>query len=139
MRIEEEIRDVLAADATVAALATGGVYQLLVPQHETRPSVRVQLIDEPTSHHLRGQGRVMRARIQIDSFANLNVTADPYDAIADLSEAIDAALMPEPFDTPGSPTLEVLFVRRVDRRPFDPDEFFNFRMMTDYEITFRTT
>jgi hypothetical protein len=138
MRIEEEIRDVLASNPTVAALATGGVYLLIVPQHETLPSVRVQLIDEPTRHHLRGRVNVLRARIQIDAFATeTDVTPDPMDAIGDLSEAIDDALMPEPFDTINTPALRVLYVERVDRRHFEPDEFKAFRMMQDYQVTYR--
>lgn len=136
--IEIALAETLAADASVAALATGGVHQLVVPQHESRPAIRVQLIDQPRRAHLRGYLDVWLSRVQIDAFAQLNDdTPDPYTAISDLSDAIDAALGPEPFTTAGSPALEVLLVLRDDRRPFEPDEHWNIRMMQDYRVWHR--
>lgn len=132
--IELAIAEQLLATPAVTALATGGVHQLIVPQHETRPSVRIQLIDQPRRAHLRGYEDIKRSRLQIDAFAQPSSTVeDPYFTLSELADAIDAALGPEPFEA-GSPATRVLLVLRDDRRPFEPDEFHNYRMMQDYRI-----
>lgn len=140
MRIEEAIVQRLDATPAVTTLATGGVWQLTVPQHEGRPSVRVQLIDEPRPGHLRGYASVLVARVQIDTFAGTtNSVPDAYTAVGDLAEAVAGALGPEPFYVGGSPALRVLAVFREDRQPFDPDEHGTYRMMQDFRVWFRQT
>lgn len=133
--IEVAIADKLLATSAVTTIATGGVYQMLVPQHESRPSVRVQLIDQPRRAHLRGYIDIKQSRVQIDAFAQGDGT-DAYATVAELSDAIDAALGPIPFSV-GSPATDVLLVLRDDRRPFEPDEHLNFRMMQEYRIWHR--
>lgn len=139
MRIEQEIVQHLAADGDVAALATGGVWLTLVPQHVTAPTVRVLLVDEPKRRHLRGGSVVTRARVQIDAFATEGISVDPSGTVADVADAVEAALGPAPFRTGGSPALEVLVAERVDRRPFEPEEgpALVYRMLQDFQITYR--
>lgn len=138
MKIEIALADHLELDPGVTAIAGTRVYQLLTPQNETEPALRLQLIDQPELLHLRGKGGVFRSRVQIDAFAAPSETvSDPYQTVSDLSDAVDAAFGMQPFTPPGSPALQVLMVKRLDRRPFDPDEHRNYRMMSDYEVWHR--
>lgn len=135
--IEVVIAEKLLATGAVTAIATGGVHQLVVTQHESRPAVRVQLIDQPQRAHLRGYTKVYLSRIQIDAFAQItDDVLDAYQAVADLSDAIADALGPEPFEV-GSPATQVLMVLRDDRRPFEPDAQGNYRMMNDFRVWHR--
>ena len=61
--IEVAIADKLGEDATIQALVLGGVHQLMVPQHEKRLALRVQLIDETHDYFQRGREGVTTARV----------------------------------------------------------------------------
>lgn len=114
MTVEEAVASRLAADADVAAVVSTRVYQLLLPQSPTYPAVRVLLVDEPGTPHLRGQDELTRARVQVDVFVAATGT-DPYADAADLADAINDALTGPPFMA-GSPVArQVTGVHRQNR------------------------
>jgi hypothetical protein len=139
LTIEQVVADRLAADGAIAAIVGFRVYQLRLPQSPTYPAILVQLIDEPTTSHLRGVTNLYRARIQIDSFVDETSGGDPYLTVSELAQAVDAALIGAPW-TLGSPQMiDVLFVERQSRRTiYEPDELTLDRMMQDYFVFYRT-
>ena len=109
-----------------------------LPETPTLPAVRVQLIDEPLSYHLRGRDDVVRSLIQVDAVANEfdAVHPDPYGSAAALATAIDNALSGQVFTDGGSPISVVAHValRMSKRVIYDPDELRQVRIMQDYTV-----
>lgn len=134
MNAEEAVLTQCLADAAVTALAGTRGYQLRLPQTPEYPTFRVQLIDEPLMHHLRGRETLTRARVQVDVFAEEGDGNDPYADCAALADAIERALIPEPFSL-GSPAFEVTSVLRLDRQVlYEPDDLRLHRMMLDFAV-----
>jgi hypothetical protein len=146
--VEEAVAERILALAPVAAIAGTRVYQLKLPQAPTLPAVRVQLIDETPSYHLRGRFGLSPARVQVDAFAEERSGADPYAEAAALADAIcgDRVAAGQPVglsgwrgDAGGSPaTLRVGFVRLVDRRPmYEHGATRMVRMQLDFTVWYR--
>lgn len=102
MTVEEAVKDRLESDVAVAAVVSDRVYQLLLPENGTYPAIRVQLIDEPGSSHLRGPNGLTRARVQADAYVEATGD-DPYAEATELNTRIQAALVDDGPFTAGSP------------------------------------
>lgn len=89
MSPEEAVRARIVSLAAVTALASDRVYMLKVDQDDDMPAVRVQLVGEQYTPHLRGGGGVRRARVQVDAFAAESSGADPYANARALADAIN--------------------------------------------------
>lgn len=95
MSIEQAVTDYLETKEPVTNIVGTRIYQLKMPQGESRLSLRVQLISDPRDYHLRGEQALRRARLQIDSYGPEKLTTgstDPYAAVNALADAVDAAL-----------------------------------------------
>lgn len=101
MNVERMVADRIAADSAVQALVSTRVYQLKLPQRPTLPAIRVQLIDEPETYHLRGEDSVTRARVQVDAYVWEVGVTDPYASVEAVADAARDALVGEPFTTGG--------------------------------------
>lgn len=145
MTVEEAVRTRLLAVSAVTALASTRVYLDKLPQAPTYPAVRVQLIDDPTSYHLRGPDALSRARVQVDAFASETSGVDPYAQTAALASAIhgngfgtSASGLSGWKGSIGSPAFEITAAFRVDRRRgYVPDELRVVSMSQDYFVWYR--
>lgn len=120
-----------------AALAGGRIYQLKLPQRPTLPAIRVQLIDDGTTTHLRGEDRAIRSRVQVDVY--VEDTGDAYDTAVALAQAVHERLVGAPFvvSDGGSPADRgtVTGVFRVLRRPlYEAEELRLVRIQQDYIV-----
>ena len=137
MSVEEAIADRLAANAGVAALVGTRVWQLKLPQRPVLPAVKVQLVDEPTENHLRGAEDTTFARVQVDCYGAETGVADPYGAVADVAEAVNAALCGTSPVTIGDRRIQS--VTRVLRRAmFEAAELRLVRITQDFEVVSET-
>ncbi len=136
MTVEEAVLEHLVADVGVSALVGSRVYQLKLPQKPTLPAVRVQLIDEPVTYHLRGGYTLTRARVQTDAFASEASGGDPYRSALAVAEAIDTALSGQRFTSQGSPPeRQITGAFREDRRVmYEADELREVRVLQDYIV-----
>jgi hypothetical protein len=134
--VEVAIVQHLSDDAGVTALIAGRVYQLKLPQGATLPAVRVQLIDEPSEYHLRGERSLTRARVQTDAYAGgEDFSGDPYAQAVAVADAVHAAMSGDIFSV-GSPIdVEVTGVFRAMRRVlYEAEELRQVRVMQDYIV-----
>lgn len=139
MTVEDLVCERLAATSGVTALVGTRIYQLVLPQKPTLPAVRVQLIDDPSAYHLRGESKVTKARVQVDAYAGKASSADPK-AVADaVADAVHTALSGQRFGSVGSPVeLRVLGAFKDDRRTmYEPDEIEQVRVQQDYMVVSR--
>lgn len=135
MTVEQAVVERLLGDATVAALVSTRVYQLRLPQSPTLPAVRVQLIDHPLLYHLRGGEQVSNCRIQVDAYAENASGTDPYDAAADVADAITAAMSGQQWSATGTPPIDVVACFRIDRRPaWEAAEIGAVRILQDWNV-----
>lgn len=140
MTVEQAIADRLSSDAGVSALVGTRVWQLKLPQSPTLPAVVVQLISDPSEHHLRGEVGQTRSRVQVDCYGKDSGVADPYEAVTDVAEAVSDALCGvEPFTVAGagSPSVDryVQFVRRLSRMSMhEGDELRVVRVTQDFLV-----
>lgn len=145
MTVEEAVYTRVAALAAVITLAGTRVYLDKLPQSPTYPAIRVQLIDDPASFHLRGPDGLSRARVQVDHYVDEAASgSDPYAAV----EALEAATRGDGKGTEatglsgwigsvGSPPFVVRGCFRTNRlRRYDPDELRVLTMSTDYIVWF---
>jgi hypothetical protein len=133
MTVEQAVADHLAADSGVSALVAGRIYLLRLPQDPTYPAIRVQLISEPESSHLRGRLGQRPARVQVDAFDEESSGGDPYAGVDAITAAMDTALLGRaPITIDG---LELRVTRKDDRQSlYDPDELRVVRMMNEYLV-----
>jgi hypothetical protein len=127
----------LAADAAVAALVAARIYQLKLPQNPTLPAIRVQLISDALSYHLRGEEGIRRSRVQVDVY--VADAGDAYAAAEQLAEAVHAALSGARFTLSdgGSPasTATVTGVFREARGTlYEAEELRLVRIQQDYSV-----
>lgn len=119
-------------EAAVAALVGGRVYQLVLPPGGTLPAIRVQLIDDQQTKHLRGPNGLTAARVQVDAFDKEASGADPYVSVSNVAEAVNDALVFEPFAV-GS--IRVQCATRVDKRAMhEADELNQVRILQDFIV-----
>lgn len=131
MTVEEVVADRLVN----AGVAGGRVYQLILPQKPTLPAVRVQLIDEPTDYHLRGDVDVTRARVQVDVYGAVVGVADPYDAVSDVAAAVNTALSGTVFEIGGRSAKSFRESRRV---LYEGEELRLIRVSQDFTVHSKT-
>ena len=143
MTVEEAITVRVSALAAVIALAGDRVYLDKLPQSPTYPAIRVQLVDDPASYHLRGPDGLSRARVQVDHYADeATASSDPYAAVAALEAATrgdgkgtSATGLSGWIGDVGSPPFVVRGCFRTNRlRRYDPDELRLLTMSVDYIV-----
>lgn len=141
MTPEQAILERLLDLSAVTALVSKRVSMLRLPQNAPLPAVRVQLISEPTSYHMRGGSGMYRSRVQVDAYAAEHSGEDPYDGATALGNAIHG-------DDAGSglsgwqglaggspPAILVHAVMRVDRDvSYEAGEFRQVRCRQDYMV-----
>ena len=88
MTPEQAILERILGLSAVTALVSDRVFMLKLRQGETLPAVRVQLIDEGMSQHLRGGSGIYQSRIQVDVYAAEDTGGDPYSAASEIALAI---------------------------------------------------
>lgn len=148
MTIEEVVCARLLALSSVTALVGTRVYMLRLPQRPTLPAIRVQQISERNESHLRGVTNLIETRVQVDACAPESSGSDPYAAVMAVADAIEGnwlgASPPNGLSgwqaTAGGipPTIEVLHVERVNRRPmYEGEEFRQVRVQQDYIIRWK--
>lgn len=69
MNATQTVRDWLRADATVAALTGGRVYQTVLPQDGELPAIALSRVSATTFNHLQGFGSLVYEAVQVDIFA----------------------------------------------------------------------
>jgi hypothetical protein len=141
MTVEDAVVARLASLTAVTALVGSRIYLDKLPQEPSYPCVRVQLIDEVESYHLRGGG-LKTARIQVDACARERSGVSAYGLAATVAAAIhgnDAGSALSGWtDAIGSPAFRIFACLRVDRRrQYDPDELRVVTMSQDYQVTYR--
>lgn len=136
MTPEQAVIDRLSAESAVSAIVGTRLWMLKLPQKPALPAIRVQLIDDPQTKHLRGPSGSTAARVQVDCYESEGAASDPYVTVSVLADAVNAALVNEPFDAAGSPvTLRVTNVERTDRRAlYEADELRLVRMFQDFIV-----
>jgi hypothetical protein len=141
MTAEVAVADRLKATAAVAALVSTRVYQLKLPQSPTLPAIRVQLISEPGTLHMRGVDSLYRSLIQVDAYARESDAAnpDPYGTVTRLADAIDDALAGQAFpSTDSPPSVQVFTIKRENRIPlYEAEEQRLVRISQDYYVWWR--
>lgn len=120
----------------MVALVGARVYQLNLPQTPVTPAVRVQLIDEVTSYHFRGEVDLTRSRVQVDCYASERSPTDPYAAVMAVSAAVNAALSGDVF-TIGARKMVAIF-REARRVLFEADELRLIRVTQDFLVISKT-
>jgi len=112
------------------------IYQLVLPESPTYPAVRVQLIDDPMSSHLRGVNALTRARVQTDAY--IEATGDdPYATVTQLVTDIIGALTDDgPFTAGSPPARRVTGVLPILPRMvmYEADELRLIRVMQDFFV-----
>src|SRR5262245_53606417 len=146
MTIRDLVRTFILADTTVAAAIAARLYPDQLPENKTSlfPAAVIQLIDAPRTHHLRGTGSPIRARLQVDVYAapalgqNSRATADTIGAA--IRRRIDGftGWLPDPTT---SPTTQVRVVIQADTERSGPEAEIHgglSRHSLDYLVWFRT-
>ena len=127
----ERLEDV----AAVTALVSTRIYQGVLPQSPTLPAVRVQVISEVRSQHLRGGAAVVKSRVQVDSVAS---GGNPISS----AKAVDVAIVG---NESGSSLLGFkgvvggFMVHNVEpagvRETYDAEELRQYRVMRDVIVS----
>lgn len=96
----------LAGWAGVIALVDGRVHSIALPQSPDLPAIRVAIVGEPQTYHLRGENYLTRARVQIDCYVDEDSTedVDTEDQVDAISAAVQAALSGKTFYV-GTPSV----------------------------------
>lgn len=123
--------------AAVTALVSTRIYQGVMSQSPTLPSIRVQGISENEPMHLRGSSSLITSRVQIDSVAG---GGNPVtDALA-----VDAAIRGDGSGssligwsgTAGGVEIESVLPGTV-RKTYDAEELRQYRVIRDVFVTWR--
>lgn len=135
--------EVAIVDRLVALSTSAGsrVYQLVLPESFTSPALRVQVIDDQATPHLRGGGSSLRrARIQVDAYAKAGSGTDPYTEASDLGEEVigdDAGSGLSGFVGTVS-GMEIQSVQFIDRQAlYEADELRLVRNRMDFFVWYR--
>jgi len=132
----------LLALSAVTALVSTRVYLDKLPQSPTYPCIRVTLVSEQGSGHLRGADALKPALVQVDAFAREVSGVDPYAMVNAVAAAVHgddagSGLSGWAGDVGGSPASHVQGCQRIDRRrSYDPDELRVITMSQDYQVHF---
>lgn len=135
MTPEQAVLERLLSLAPVTALVGTRIRQLKLRQGETLPAVRVQLVDDLTSAHLRGGTGQYVARVQVDAFAAESSGSDPYASVTSVADAIhgdDAGSALSGWAGDGE-DIKIHACHRADRAvSYDGDELRQVRCRQDY-------
>lgn len=136
MTVEQAVETYLGTVAAVTSLVPAArIYQLKLPQTPRLPAIRLQVISEPKTGHLRGRNNLTRSRVQVDVYGSETVRPDPYDAIGDIAKAVEDALMGEGFEAGG---LRITGVPVGDRRVgIEAETFRAIRSTQDFAVWFK--
>lgn len=142
MTAEEAVRARVLAITAVTALVSTRVYLDKLPQTPTYPCVRVTLVSERSTYHLRGEDGCRPARVQVDAFARERSGVDPYALAAAVADAIHGdgagSGLSGFVGAIGSPAFEIFGIFRVDRRRYyDPEELRVITVSQDYQLSCR--
>lgn len=107
------------------------IYQLKLPQTPTLPALRIQLIANPKTYHLRGPQGLERARVQVDVYGAETVRPDPYGAVGAIADVIDAVMGGVVFTVSG---VRVTGAFRIDRRALFEDAIKAIRIQQDFRL-----
>lgn len=128
----------LAATPAVTAIVAQRIYEIALPQSAIVPAIKVQVIADPKSYHLRGPLKQSRTRVQVDAAVSeraVSVSDDPGANLNALAEAIDDSLSGQTFTVGTPPSLKVTGVFRWDRQKLRlPEELRYLRVMLDYIV-----
>lgn len=136
MTISDALCQRLRGDAGVSGFVGTRVYQLKLPQQPTLPALRVQLVSEPTTYHLRGPVNAWQALVQVDAYASEFDPAfpDPYDQVERLATAVEQALSGVLATVD---TIVIIGCFRVSRAPlYDPGALRLARILQEYRCTY---
>lgn len=146
MTIDEAVCARILDIAAVEAIIDDRAYLVVLPQGPTYPAVRVHKVDDIEDDHLRGPCGLPYARVQVDSYVDVQSGVDPYVQLSGLVEAIDGdGLGPTAsglrgwIGSLGSPSLAISRVKRVLRlgpRP-ETDELNILVQTQDYILWYR--
>lgn len=131
--IEQAIAAKLKATAGVSAIAGTRIWQLKLPQGGTFPAVRVQLISEPETSHLRGDNRLYRSRVQIDAYVS---ESSGYTLATNLGAAIDGALTGGDVFVQGAVSVSAVF-RENRTVQYEEAELRLIRVIQDFIVWWR--
>lgn len=142
MTVEEAIVALVKTLTPVTALVSTRVHLDKLPQTPTYPCVRVTLVDEVISYHLRGGTNLKQARVQVDAYAKELSGIDPYAMATAVAGAVHGDEAGSGLSGwqggVGSPAFEIVGIVRVDRRRYyDPEELRVLTMSQDYHVHFR--
>lgn len=90
MNVEQEIKTLLLADATVSGLIAARLYPMLMPQGVTLPSVSYQRVATAPVNDLEGSQNHEWVRVQLDCWD------DDYAGVKALAAAVRAAMLLTP-------------------------------------------
>lgn len=139
MTPEEIVLTRLNNIAAVTALVSTRVYLDKLPQSPTYPCVRVTLISEVGTAHLRGENKLTSARVQVDAYAREVSGVDPYALALAVANAVQgdgagSGLGGFTGDI-GSPAARVQAIYQIERRrSYDPDELRVLCISQDYSV-----
>lgn len=145
MTVEQVICDRLLDISALAARVATRVYLEKLPQRPTYPAVVVQLIDDSSRYHLRGEVDGARARVQVDSYAAETAGVNAYESATDVAalvhgdgRGVSSTGLSGWKGARGNPAFEVLACLRVDRRKrYESDELRTICISQDYMVTYR--
>jgi hypothetical protein len=129
----------LADWADLTDLVDVRIHAMKLPQSPTLPAVRLALVGEPKTYHLRGVNSMTRARIQVDTYVDETpaTDVDPEDQLDAVAAAADAALSGKTF-TVGTPAViritGVLAIGERRKLPETHDELRLLRSSQDYIV-----
>jgi Protein of unknown function (DUF3168) len=113
MSVLVELRDALAADAAVAALVGGRIYDRRLPPGAAVPAITLRTVSRKDVRSQDGPSRLARPRVQVDSWARTGVEVD------ELAEAVRLCL--DDLTTTGEGgTIQGTF-SDASRDVYDPD------------------
>lgn len=149
MTVVEAVRARLLSRSEVTTLVGQRVYTLLVPQNNrTWPVIRLQQIGTTEALHLRGVESMMRARVQVDAYADASAsTVDPYAQAHAVAEAAHGSFsagvatgLAGWTGTIGSPAFTVACIEPLSQTEmYEADEFRLVRVTQDYWVWFLRT
>lgn len=134
----------LSSVSAVSALVGTRVWAMILPQEPTFPCVRVSLVDDVPTMHLRGVDQVMRARVQVDAVTDTRTSDDPYAVAHNVASAVfggfsagSALGLAGWSGTVGSPGLEILaIVPDAEREQYLGDELRQVWVTRDYFVDY---
>lgn len=142
MTVEEAVRARLLTLTALTTLVSTRIYLDKLPQSPTYPCVRVTLVSDRETYHLRGGGGDCTASVQVDAYAREVSGVDPYALVSSVAAAIHGDEAGSGLSGwrggIGSPAFELFGIfRTARRRYYDPEELRVLTMSQDYQVAFR--